>query len=286
VLLEYEYPVFLLTKSDLVLRDIELIMQINEKAFANICFSITQTDEETRGLYEPHSSSTWERLEALRELRNAGIKGGVMAMPMIPYISDSVENMKQLVTDAKSVDSEFILFAGMTLKPGRQKIHFLDTVTRNNPEYLAQIKEIYALENRYGQPDYSKLSINVMTVGHHICKLTGVNPRSVRHRCPDEYKSNHKVLQILLDTVFWMNTILGYRNSDWNHLYSLAVRVEKGLPNLRHAYENGVLGDIVGRELVSMVSEIIQTGTCALYEKVKQEVDRKAEKDFNRQDFS
>ena len=103
VLNEYEYPVFLLTKSDLVLRDIELLKEINEKTYANICFSITQTDEEKKKHYEPNSPSTSDRLEALKTLRREGIKGGVMAMPMIPYISDSLENMRKLVEEAKTL---------------------------------------------------------------------------------------------------------------------------------------------------------------------------------------
>ena len=121
ILLEYKYPVFILTKSNLILRDIELIKQINNVAFANICFSITQTDETTKKVYEPFSSSTEERLHSLQTLRKEGIKGGIMAMPMIPYISDSTENMQQLIKEAKRVNAEFILFSGLTLKPGRQK---------------------------------------------------------------------------------------------------------------------------------------------------------------------
>lgn len=77
VLLDYELPVFLLTKSNLVLRDIELLKEINEIAFANICFSITQTDEEKRKQYEPNSSSTMERFDALKKLRGEGIHGGL-----------------------------------------------------------------------------------------------------------------------------------------------------------------------------------------------------------------
>jgi DNA repair photolyase len=281
VLLEYEYPVFLLTKSDLVLRDIELLEEINKKAFANVCFSITQTDEETRRKYEPYSSTTWERLDALKELRKAGIKGGIMAMPIIPYISDSLENMRQLIKDARRVNSEFVLFAGMTLKPGRQKKFFLETVARYNPEKLSLIEEIYRLDNRYGQPDYTKLPVNVLTVGHHVCKLEGMSPRSLRHKCPNEFDANHLVLQVLLDSIFWMTTILGYGRSKWSHIYELAIRVEKGMPDLKNSYKNCVLDELVGSRLTPMIREILQTGTCTLYEEIKQKIDTSSENDFS-----
>ena len=283
ILKEYGYPVFLLTKSNLVLRDIELLKEINEKAYANICFSITQTDEETRKNYEPYSSTTWERFEALKELRREGISGGVMAMPMIPYISDGVENMRQLVEDAKRVGSGFVLFAGMTLKPGRQKDCFLDTVRKYNPDKVALLEEIYCQNNRYGQPDYTKVPANVMTLGHHLCRKTGVNPRSVRHRCQDEYQSNHLVLQRILDMLFWMSYILGYTRSSWSKLYDIAIQLENGVPDLKQALERDRLSDIIDSKHVEMVSDIINRGTSTEYENIKNQVDQIAEQDYHRQ---
>jgi len=274
VILEHELPLFLLTKSDLVLRDLDLLKEINRKAFANICFSITQMDENKKKQYEPASSSTGERFKALKTLRGERIRGGVMAMPMIPYISDSIENMQRLIIEAKRSDAEFVLFGGMTLKPGRQKRHFLDTVSKFDPEKLDQVKEVYSNENSYGMPEWSKVPQNVMTLGHHICRKERVNPRSVRHRCPDEYESNHRVLQILLDIQYWMSMFLNRSKREWKDIHTLTVKIEKGLPDLQNAMEQGKLESIVGSRINSVVSEIIQTGTCELYRQTLEKVDQ------------
>jgi len=274
VILEHELPIFLLTKSDLVLRDLNLLKEINRKTFVNVCFSITQMDEEKKQQYEPASSSTAERFQALKKLRREGIRGGVMAIPLIPYISDSVENMQKLVSEAKRSDAEFVLFGSMTLKPGRQKRHFLDTVKRFDPEKLEQVKEIYSNENRYGMPEWSKVPYNVMTVGHHISQKTGMNPRSVRHQCPDEYKSNHRILQILLDIQYWMSMFLNRPKREWKEIHELSVKIENGLPDMEKSREQGKLESIVGKNLHSTVEEIIQTGTCNLYKQTLEKVDQ------------
>ena len=274
VILEHELPIFLLTKSDVVLRDIDLLKEINRKAFANVCFSITQMDETKKQQYEPASSSTAERFRALKTLRGEGIRGGVMAMPLIPYISDSVENMQALVSEAKRSDSEFVLFGGMTLKPGRQKRHFLDAVRKYDPEKLERVKEVYANENRYGMPEWGKVPLNVMAVGHQVCRKLGVNPRSVRHRCPGEYESNHRVLQIMLDLHYWMSIFLNKQKNEWKDIHGLSVKIEEGLPDLEKSLEQGKLESIVGKNLYSTVAEIVETGTCDLYLKTLERVDQ------------
>jgi DNA repair photolyase len=111
VLLRHKLPVFLLTKSDLVLRDIDLLEDINKQSFASVCFTITLMDENQKKIYEPHSSSTEDRFNALKTLRSKGIRGGVMAMPIIPFIGDSIENMMGIVNESKKANSEFVLFA-------------------------------------------------------------------------------------------------------------------------------------------------------------------------------
>jgi len=107
-----------------VLRDLDLLKKIHEQAFVSVCFSITLHDERTKAIFEPKSSATWERFDALKEIRKAGLYGGVMGVPIIPTIGDTYENMLGLAKAAKQVNAEFILFAGMTMKPGRQKDSF------------------------------------------------------------------------------------------------------------------------------------------------------------------
>jgi DNA repair photolyase len=278
VLAEAELPVFLLTKSNLVLRDIDLLEKINEKAFASVCFSITLNNEEVRRRLEPYSSSTEKRFNVLATLRKRGIKGGVIAMPIIPGIGDSLDNMWGLAREAKRVDAEFIIFAGMTLKPGRQKQHFMETIQRFHPDKLQSIKELYSNESPYGQPNFSKPHVDVTTLGYQICKEVGIKDTSVRHMCPGEFETNHKVLQMLLELKYYMTAHLGRPRNQWKKMHILAARIERGLPDLRIEYEEGALEELVGdKTLTSTVMEILDSGSCNLLEDIVRVIDEKAQ---------
>jgi DNA repair photolyase len=278
LLLEYELPVFVLTKSDLVLRDLDLLKEINERTFANICFSITLIDTEIKNLLEPLSSSTEDRFEALKEIRKAGIHGGVMAMPIIPHIGDTYENMKGLTKRAKDVGSEFILFAGMTLKPGRQKRYFLDTIREYFPERFEKINNIYSNNNRFGQPVVKRLPVDVMVIGHGICASVGIRNLSIRHSVPGEYQTNTKALRKLLETIFYMGSILRKPRRLVMPFYELAVEIERGTPEIGQVLESDYLKKRyhIDSKLGVEIESIIKTGTCNTLESLKKEVKNRA----------
>lgn len=136
VIFEHELPVFILTKSDLVLRDLDLLKEINKKAFCSVCFSIAFDDEDMKKMFEPKSSSIDERFSALKTLRRSGIHEGVMAMPIIPYVSDCVESLRNIAKGSKAANSEFVIFTGMTLKPGKAERAFFQVCTKKIPRQV------------------------------------------------------------------------------------------------------------------------------------------------------
>jgi DNA repair photolyase len=264
-LLDFEMPVFVLTKSTLVLRDLDLLKEIHERAFANVVFTITLHDEQTKRIFEPNSSETSERFDALKVIRKAGLFGGVMATPIIPGIGDTEENMRGLATDAKRVGAEFIQFAGMTLKPGRQKEHFLRIVKEHFPEQLELLESIYANNDRYGSPIRERLPVNVMLRGRRICQEAGIRDRSVRHTVSSEPEANRRVLQVLLDIVFYQSFALGMRWTQSKPYQQLAATIEAGVENLQNLRRENRLAERLETtpEMVRVVEEILDHGSCA-----------------------
>jgi len=263
-LLDFRLPATILTKSKLVLRDLDLLKELNRAAFVNAMFTITLHDDGARKIIEPRASSTPDRFAALKELRRAGIPGGVMATPILPWIGSTYENMEGLARDAKAAGAEFILFGGMTLKPGRQKEHFLSVIGKRFPEYLDKIRAIYADDNRYGIPIWRRLPINTMLVGHQICKKVGIRDRSVRHLLPSESEANYRVLGILLDIVFYQRYMLG---KPWNvsrPFYELSVKLERGVENLVLLRDAGHLKErlLISDEMEGIVQQVLETGSC------------------------
>jgi len=274
-LLDFEMPVFVLTKSALVLRDLDLLKEIHERAFANVVFTITLHDEEAKKVFEPHSSATWERFDALKAIRRAGLFGGVMATPIIPSIGDTEENMRGLAGDAKRVGAEFIQFGGMTLKPGRQKEHFLRIVKEHFPKQLALLESVYANNDRYGSPIRERLPVNVMLRGRRICQEVGIRDRSVRHTVHSEPEANRRVLQVLLDIVFYQSFALGMRWTQSKVYQQLAATIEAGVENLEDLRRERRLAERLATtpEMARVVEEILDHGSCAQLDALLTRVD-------------
>jgi len=264
VLQDFGMPVFVLTKSNLVIRDLEILKGIHKDAFANIVFTITLHDMETKKAFEPKSSSIEERFEALNEIRAAGLFGGVMSTPIIPGIGDTYENMRGLAKEAKKSGAEFILFAGMTMKPGRQKEHFLHVVKKRFPDKFEYIREIYAKNNKYGHADYTKIPVRSMLRGYEVCREVGISDRSVRHNLPFEHDVNTKVLGVILDIVYYQSYLLHLPPEKSKPYHELAIRIEHGVENLNELSDKGELYTrlLINGEIADTVDQIVESGTC------------------------
>ncbi|MFX0174506.1 MAG: radical SAM protein [Candidatus Hodarchaeota archaeon] len=160
---DYSLPVFILTKNTLALRDLDLFKKINENSYACVSFTITHTDEKIQKIFEPRASTTQERFEAIKKLRQEGIHSGIYFYPVLPFIGDTDENMTKIYHQAKSVDAEFVYCWGLTLKPGRSKDEFLDTIQSHFPELYPKYVQLYSNNDRYGNLDVNQFKIMRLT---------------------------------------------------------------------------------------------------------------------------
>jgi DNA repair photolyase len=282
-LLDYGLPVFILTKSDLVLEYMDILKEIHERAFANVVFTITCGDDDVQRIFEPKAATSSERFAALKEVRKAGLFGGVMATPIIPTIGDNIENMTALVKETKAAKGEFIQFGGMTLKPGRQKDYFMRVINRRYPGKYETLQRIYENNNTYGQPIYRRLPVNVMVLGRHICKKNGVRDRTLRKKIPHEYETNNRVLGILLDIVFRMNMFFGMPRNASRPYWELAAKIERGVDELSELQADGELNQhlMIGNKMGETVEEILDSGSCNVLDDLEARIDRMTENEID-----
>ena len=113
VLAGHDLPVSILTKSALVLRDLDLIRRLKDP---DVALTITTLDEEVRRRFEPHSSSSAERLEALSALTEAGISTWVFCGPLLPILSDGEAEMEALFGEIARVGVKSILVDSLNLR--------------------------------------------------------------------------------------------------------------------------------------------------------------------------
>lgn len=120
------FGVTLLTKSDLIMRDIDLIEKINSSAKAVVQMTLTTADEELCRIVEPNVCTTARRLEVLLEMKKRGIPTVVWFTPQLPYINDTAENVRSIVEMSAEAGVRGIITFGMglTLRSGDREYYY------------------------------------------------------------------------------------------------------------------------------------------------------------------
>ncbi len=122
----YGFGFACLTKSDLVLRDIDLLKKINEKTKAVVQITITTADDDLSRIIEPHVCPTSRRIEVLKKLKENGIPTVVWLCPILPHINDTEENIN-LILDAcieNEVKGVLNLGMGLSLREGNREYFY------------------------------------------------------------------------------------------------------------------------------------------------------------------
>mgnify|MGYP000869362546 CR=1 FL=1 len=147
IVAKYHFPVHIITKSDLVLKDLETLRRINQVK-ARVSFTITTTDDDLASRLEPGAPSPTRRLAAMAQLAEAGIETGVVMMPILPFIEDTPENIEAIVREAIAHRAAYIIPSfGVTVREG-QREHFY----RKLDEHFPGLRQHY--EQAFGSSYY------------------------------------------------------------------------------------------------------------------------------------
>lgn len=150
---ERRVPVHVLTKSALVERDFDLLAEINRDTRTILSFSIALCEERQREIFEPGAAPLEERWRLLRRAREVGFGTSVMAMPLLPGLSDQPDQIEALLGRAAEVGVDFVCAGGLTLRPGRQKDGFFAVLAREFPELVPGYQKLYRENRSSGAPD-------------------------------------------------------------------------------------------------------------------------------------
>ncbi len=127
---KYNFGVSIDTKSDLITRDIDILKEINEKKDVIVKFTITTTNDDLSKKIEPNVCGSSKRLKAIKKLSENGIFVGIMLNPILPFITDTEENIKEIVKLAHENGAKFIhTYMGMTLREN-QKDYYLEALDK------------------------------------------------------------------------------------------------------------------------------------------------------------
>ena len=269
VCLDLKFPVFILERSPLVLRDLDILEDINKNTTAIIAFSIITTPKSKNysklRFFEPKSPKVNKRFEVMRKISKKGILTGTVFMPILPYIFDDDENIEDVIKMTVANGGSFVVGGGLTLGRGYKKRYF-DILERINPLLVKKYKALYPTYNVYGpDPEYlGKIALKVT----EICEKYQINDRIPRpiEFFPEKIKLNKKIAEIFFDKVYRMEIenksvyrVWAYRKASWaldaleENVYN--IYKESGLIGLDEIRD---IGEFFSRQIEEEIKKLIR----------------------------
>lgn len=168
---QYGFGFTLITKSDRVLQDIDLLKAINEKTKCVVQMTLTTCDEELCRKIEPNVSTTKERVEALKQLRDAGIPTVVWLSPILPFINDTEDNIRGILEYCIEANVYGVICFGMglTLREGNRE-YFYSQLDRLFPHMKEKYIRTYGMQYQLNSPRNPEL----MQLFHQLCEKNGI----------------------------------------------------------------------------------------------------------------
>ena len=171
LILQYGFGFTVITKSDRILRDLDLLQKINETTKCVVQMTVTTADEELCRKIEPNVSSTRERFEALKRLRDAGIPTVVWMTPILPFINDTKENISRILDMCGEANVYGVICFGMglTLRDGNRE-YFYEQLDRLFPRLKEKYIRVFGNQYVAESPD----SCCLMRLFHRMCGERGI----------------------------------------------------------------------------------------------------------------
>lgn len=260
------FPVFVLERSPLVLRDIDLLLEINTRAPSVVAFSILSTpdspnDPQVRQM-EKLAPAAEKRFEAMERFARAGILTGTCFMPILPGVCDDNANLENVVRWTAEHGGKFVLASSLTLAD-QQKDYFLTELRQRFPDLVNRYQRIYP-PGSYAPQGYPwrKIALRI----RELCQRYGIRDRIPRPIIPGDKRAlNKQIVERLADSLYEMelqqepdHRLWAYRKAAWAiedlepdiRLIYQALGL-KGLQNITN------VGNLMGEKIEKLLNEII-----------------------------
>lgn len=158
IILKYRFPVHIITKSDLVVRDLDLITEISKKAIlpldlqwklsagSVVTFSFSTLDDQEAAIFEPGATRPSARLVALRKIKRSKLKTGISLMPLLPYITDTAQRVEHFFQVFKKEEVDYLFPASITLfgnGTADSKTLMFRAIGKHYPELLPKYQKLF-----------------------------------------------------------------------------------------------------------------------------------------------
>ena len=263
---ELGFPVFVLERNPAILRDLDLLKAIHEKARAVVAFSIISTPDSKnydRVCQMEHlAPPSKKRFTAMEKIAAAGVPVGVCMMPILPGLCDDAANIEAVVRWTADHGGTFVLPSGLTLSD-QQKDYFFKILSERFHDLLPLYQRLYPPKS-YAQIGNGRREIALQV--REACTKHGIRDRMQRPIVPGEKRSlNKRIVESLADKLYEMELnnepsyrLWAYRNAAW--------AIEDTEQDVGLIYRSMGLKGLqsipsIGQNLGSIVAELIELQT-------------------------
>lgn len=224
VVYEHGFPLFVIERSPLLIRDLDLLAAINRQSWVGVLFSISSLDPTLKRAFEPHSPGVKRRLQAMARLAAAGITVGVSMMPILPFVGDDEARLTELIRATKDHGGVCALAGGLTME-GVQAGRTLAAARRLGPGLEARWRQLYNWQPG-GKPNYSPAAAYSARLGllvRALCARYGLLDRMPRYIAPGPLATNKRIAERLFLKTYDLELeqaqnyrIWAYRKAAWS----------------------------------------------------------------------
>jgi len=223
VVLEHGFPLFIVERSPLLIRDLDLLVEINRHAWVGVLFSISGMDPVLKRAFEPRSPGVRQRLKAMEKLTDVGIYVGTSMMPIFPFVGDDEEHLEDLISATKDHGGQCVLAGGLTMD-GVQAQRSLAAAYRLDSMLAVRWQELYNWEPG-GKPSYGPLPDYNTRIGllvRELCAKHDLLDRMPRYVPPGPLAANKRIAERLFLKTYDLELeqakeyrIWAYRKAAW-----------------------------------------------------------------------
>ena len=238
VVRDYGFPLFVVERSPFLAQDLNLLVEIDDRAWVGVVFSISSLDQALKRAFEPHSPSVRSRLEAMERLAAAGLQVGTALMPVLPFVGDDEAHLEEVIRATKDHGGTFVMGGGLSLD-GVQARRTLHVFRRVDSALVPRIRELYNWTPD-GEPDYSPPKAYNARLGlliRDLCHRHGLLDRMPRYVAPGPLAVNKRVAERLFLHTYDLELeqakdyrIWAYRKAAWT--------VDEWLDSVGEIYES------------------------------------------------
>jgi DNA repair photolyase len=160
-------PFSIITRGPMIVRDLDVLVEASQRASVSVTFSVPTLDEDVWRKTEPSTAHPRQRLRALKQLVDAGVKAGVGMAPILPGISDRPEQLREVVRAARDAGATGVWANLLFLRPGTRE-HFLEHLAEDWPEQLPLYERLYADRAYLGAADSKPLREEVRRLARDL----------------------------------------------------------------------------------------------------------------------